>query len=133
MHNYFYVILACTILLQINANTIISHRMDNVLSLINEEMIASTVTEKSKLEAYTYQDLSFLAIDHDRLMYLVDKTIKSNLHNIEYNVEYYFYDSVTMNNCPIGKYQCNSVQMRILFNYNNKIYEEILRYEPISI
>ena len=49
MHNYFFIILACVITIQVHADVLITQKIDNTLSLINEELIASTITEKSKL------------------------------------------------------------------------------------
>lgn len=132
MHNYFYIMLACVMILNINVNTVISYKIDSVLNLINEEMISTTISEKSKLDAYNYNDISYLAINHDELMRIVEQTIDSNLSKIDHEVYYYFYDSVSKNSCSIGQYYCNSVQMKFLFNYENKTYEEILRYEPFS-
>lgn len=133
MHNYFYIMLACVIVLNINVNTVVSYKIDSVLNLINEEMISTTVSEKSKLDAYNYNDLSYLAINHDDLMYIVEKTIDNNLPKIKHEIYYYFYDSISKNSCNVGQYYCNSVQMKFLFHYENKSYKEILRYEPVSI
>lgn len=133
MHNYFYIMLACVIVLNINVNIVVSNKVDSVLNLINEEMIASTVSEKSKLDAYNYKDISYLAIDHQQLIDLVNKTINNNLPNISHKEYYYFYDSVSKFSCKIGEYNCNSVQIKFTFNYDSKTYKEVLRYEPVSI
>ena len=133
MHNYFYILLASIVLLQVNSNIIVANKIDGAINLINEELIVSSISEKSKLDAYNYNDLSFLAINHEYLMKLVDLTLSKNLANIDYQVYYYFYDSQSKLYCPIGYYNCNSVQMKLHFTYQHKIYEEILRYEPVSI
>lgn len=133
MHNYFFIILACVITIQVHADVLITQKIDNTLSLINEELIASTITEKSKLEAYQYKDLSYLAIDHEELNNVIEYTIASNLPNLNYKISYYFYDSVTLSSCAIGYYYCNSVQLKITFSYKDKEYEGEFRYEPVSI
>lgn len=133
MHNYFFIILACVVTIQVHADVLVTHRIDNTLSLINEELVASTITEKSKLEAYQYKDLSYLAIDHEELNNVIEYLIASNLPNLNYKISYYFYDSVTLSSCAIGNYYCNSVQLKITISYKDKAYEGEFRYEPIPI
>ena len=133
MHNYFYILLACVMSLQVYADVLVAHKIDYTLALINEEMVASTITEKSKIEAYHYNDLSYLAIDHEELNKVIESTLQSNLPFIETNIKYYFYDSITLASCAIGQYNCNSVQFKITLTYKNKVYESEFRYEPIQI
>ena len=133
MHNYFYIMLACEIVLNINVNTVVSYKIDSVLNLINEEMISTTISEKSKLDAYNYNDISYLAINHNDLMHIVEKTIDSNLPKIEHEIYYYFYDSISKNSCSVGQYYCNSVQLKVSIIYKERTYEGEFRYEPISI
>lgn len=133
MPNYFCIILSSIMLLQICSNSIIAHKIDSAISLINSELISSTITEESKLQAYNYDDISFLAIDHEKLMYLVEYTLDDNLTFSSNKVQYYFYNSMSFRSCAIGYYACNSVQMRILIKYQNKTYKEEIRYEPTKI
>ena len=108
-------------------------RRDFTINSINQEVIESCVSESSKFLAYEYNDLSLLELDHLKLKTVVDDILKSNLSFAETSSKYYFYDSITLVNCPIGTYYCNSVQMQILIKYNKKTYERILRYEPKKI
>ena len=116
-----------------HADILVAQKIDNTFSLINEEMVASTITEKSKLEAYQFKDLSYLAIDHEELNNVIELTLNSNLPFLNYTISYYFYDSMTFSSCSIGTYYCNSVQLKITINYKDKMYESELRYEPVSI
>ena len=133
MHNYFYILLACVMSLQVYADVLVAHKIDYTLALINEEMVASTITEKSKIEAYHYNDLSYLAIDHEKLNSLVEKTLQSNLPFLKYDIAYYYYDSTNFSSCQIGNYNCNSVQFKVTLEYQNRNYESEFRYEPVSI
>lgn len=132
MHNVFVIILASIFSIQMFANNIIGSKIDTTLNLINEEMVASTITEKSKLEAYNHQSVSYLAIDQKMLMQLVNATIEKNLGFLDYQANYYFYHQITKYHCPIdsSNYTCNSVQIQIIFKYQNKTYEGKFRYEP---
>ena len=96
-------------------------------------MIASTVTEKSKLEAYQYKDLSYLSIDHEELNNVIESTLDSNLPLLNYSISYYFYDSITLSSCSVGNYYCNSVQLKVSIIYKERTYEGEFRYEPVSL
>lgn len=120
-------------LLQICSNSIIAHKIDSTISLINSELISSTITEESKLQAYNYDDISFLAINHEELIYLVGYTLNDNLTFSTNKVQYYFYNSISLSSCEIGYYACNSVQIKILIKYHKKTYKEEIRYEPVKI
>ena len=117
MYHSFYYILASLMILQVYANCIVSYKIDSTLKLINEEMVASSVTYFSILEANEYQDVSLLVIDQNILIDLVDITLNTNLRFLESKSMYYFYDSKTKNACPIGKNYCNSVQIKITIFY----------------
>ncbi len=132
MHNCFYFLLAGIISLQVCTNTLASIKIDSTISLINEELVSGTVSEKSKLEALDFNDISYLAIDHQKLKYAVTLIFHNNLSFTKWDVKYYFYDSVTKRSCAIGNYSCNSVQLLITIQYQNRKYEDILRYEPIQ-
>ena len=133
MNNYFLFLLAGIVSLQVYANVVVANKIDATLNFINEELVASTITEKSKMDAYENNDISLLAIDHYLLMNLVETTLNSNLNFSTNKANYYFYDSITYRTCKIGNYTCNSVQMKIQITYQNKTFEEIVRYEPIQI
>lgn len=135
MNNCFSIMFASIISIQTFANIVISNKIDATLNLINEEMVAASITEKSKLEAYHYNDPSELAIDQKMLMKLVSTTIEKNLSFLDYEANYYFYHNKIKRQCPIDteNYICNSVQMQIIIFYQNKSYEENLRYEPTKI
>ena len=133
MHNFFFIILACIITLQVHVDVLVAQKIDNTLALINEELIASTVTEKSKLEAYQYKDLSYLSIDHEELNNVIESTLDSNLPLLNYSISYYFYDSITLSSCSVGNYYCNSVQLKVSIIYKERTYEGEFRYEPVSL
>ena len=133
MYHSFYYILACLMVLQVYANCIVSYKIDSTLLLINEELIASSVSHFSILEATEYNDISYLVIDQKVLIELVNSTLNDNLSFLTSEAKYYFYDKETRKSCPIGSNYCNSVQMKVTIIYQNKEYERILRYEPIKI
>lgn len=133
MYHSFYYILACMMVLQVYANCIVSYKIDSTLILINEEMVASSVSYFSVLEATEYDDISYLVIDQDVLMELINTTLKDNLNFLDSDSKYYFYDKETKKSCPLGKNYCNSVQIKVTVFYQNKQYERILRYEPVKI
>ena len=133
MNNIYVYFIAMISILQIYGQSLVSQKIDFTINSINQEVIESCVSESSKFLAYEYNDLSLLELDHLKLKTVVDDILKSNLSFAETSSKYYFYDSITLVNCPIGTYYCNSVQMQILIKYNKKTYERILRYEPKKI
>lgn len=132
MNNVFVYFIAFVSTLQIYSNVLVSFKIDSAISLINQEIIASCVSEDSKLLAIEYDDVSLLELDHDKLMYVSKAILEDNLSFCNVDIKYYFYDSLTLTSCPIGVNYCNSVQMKILIDYKNKTYERTLRYEPIK-
>lgn len=133
MYHSFYYVLACIMVLQVYANCIVSYKIDSTLLLINEELVASSVSHFSILEATEYNDISYLVIDQKVLIELVNSTLNDNLNFLTSEAKYYFYDKETQKSCPIGKNYCNSVQMKVSIFYQNKEYERVLRYEPVKI
>lgn len=133
MYHSFYYVLACLMVLQVYANCIVSYKIDSTLLLINEELVASSVSHFSILEATEYNDISYLVIDQKVLIELVNSTLNDNLNFLSSEAKYYFYDKETQKSCPIGKNYCNSVQMKVSIFYQNKEYERVLRYEPVKI
>ena len=133
MYHSFYYVLACIMVLQVYANCIVSYKIDSTLLLINEELVASSVSHFSILEATEYNDISYLVIDQKVLIELVNSTLNDNLSFLTSEAKYYFYDKETQKSCPIGKNYCNSVQMKVSIFYQNKEYERVLRYEPVKI
>lgn len=133
MYHSFYYVLACLMVLQVYANCIVSYKIDSTLLLINEELVASSVSHFSILEATEYNDISYLVIDQKVLIELVNSTLNDNLNFLSSEAKYYFYDKETRKSCPIGKNYCNSVQMKVSIFYQNKEYERVLRYEPVKI
>lgn len=133
MYHSFYYVLACIMVLQVYANCIVSYKIDSTLLLINDELVASSVSHFSILEATEYNDISYLVIDQKILIELVNSTLNDNLNFLSSEAKYYFYDKETQKSCPIGKNYCNSVQMKVSIFYQNKEYERVLRYEPVKI
>lgn len=133
MYHSFYYVLACLMVLQVYTNCIVSYKIDSTLLLINEELVASSVSHFSILEATEYNDISYLVIDQKVLIELVNSTLNDNLNFLTSEAKYYFYDKETRKSCPIGKNYCNSVQMKVSIFYQNKEYERVLRYEPVKI
>lgn len=131
MHNCYFIMLVSCLLLQLYSNNITAIKIDSTLSLINEEMVAKSVSEKSLLYAYYYNDISKIEIDHQKLDTNIKTILKSNLSFTKYQISYYYYDKESLNNCSIGQ-GCNSVQIRIMISYNTKNYESVIRYEPIK-
>ena len=132
MNNIYLYFIAIVSLLQIYGNVLVSNKIDCTISMINQELIVSCVTEDSKLMALEYDDISLLEIDHGLLINVVDSILKDNLNFTNTFAKYYFYDSISLINCPIRYHYCNSVQMLILVEYGGKTYERTLRYEPIK-
>lgn len=132
MNNIYCIFLATVAVVGIFSESLVAIKIDCTVNLINEEMISSAVSEKSKLDAYSNDDISLLALDHDYLKSIVDTTIIKNLSFLDYDIGYYYYDSKTLNSCRIGQFECNSVQMKMDFKYHDKTYERIVRYEPIK-
>lgn len=133
MYHSFYYVIACLMVLQVYANCIVSYKIDSTLLLINDELVASSVSHFSILEATEYNDISYLVIDQKILIELVNSTLNDNLNFLSSEAKYYFYDKETQKSCPIGKNYCNSVQMKVSIFYQNKEYERVLRYEPVKI
>jgi len=133
MNNIYCVFLASVAVIGVLSESTSAFKIDSTVSLINEHMISMAVSEKSKIEAYKKNDISLLALDHDYLSSIIDKTIVKNLANIDYNIYYYYYDSVSLNSCSIGQFECNSVQIKMDFHHHGKTYERIVRYEPVKI
>ena len=133
MYHSFYYVIACLMVLQVYANCIVSYKIDSTLLLINDELVASSVSHFSILEATEYNDISYLVIDQKNLIELVNSTLNDNLNFLSSEAKYYFYDKETQKSCPIGKNYCNSVQMKVSIFYQNKEYERVLRYEPVKI
>ena len=133
MYHSFYYVIACLMVLQVYANCIVSYKIDSTLLLINGELVASSVSHFSILEATEYNDISYLVIDQKVLIELVNSTLNDNLNFLTSEAKYYFYDKETQKSCPIGKNYCNSVQMKVSIFYQNKEYERVLRYEPVKI
>ena len=132
MANVYYYFLALVCVLPTFCNVLVSFKIDSTVNLINNEMVSVCVTEKGKLEASQFDDISYLSLDHKKLMSVVNDSLNSNLSFCDVSSYYYFYDSVTYLSCKIGEYYCNSVQIKINIKYNSKTYERILRYEPVE-
>lgn len=132
MYNLYYYFLVLSVLLQIFTQSLVAIKIDQTLNLINEQLIISCVTEQSKLETYNGTFYERLELDKDLVKLLVEENLQKNLPFVDVEVKYYFYDYTTTNSCLIGQNYCNSVQMKIVFKYQNKEYERILRYEPIQ-
>ena len=132
MNNIYMYFIAMISILQIYGNVMVTFKIDSTISLINQELIESCVTEDSKLLALEYNDLSLLEINHLMLKETIDGILNDNLDFLQFSSKYYFYDNVSMINCPIGYYYCNSVQILITILYDSKSYERTLRYEPIK-
>ena len=132
MANVYYYFLALVCVLQTFCYVLVSFKIDSTVNLINNEMVSVCVTEKGKLEASQFDDISYLSLDHKKLMSVVNDSLNSNLSFCDVSSHYYFYDSVTYLSCKIGEYYCNSVQIKINIKYNSKTYERILRYEPVE-
>lgn len=132
MANIFYYFLAFVCVLQTFTNVMVSFKIDSSINLINSEMVSLCVSEKGKLEASQYDDVSYLTLDHNKLMNVVNNSLNSNLTFCDIDTKFYYYDKKTLLNCKIGEYYCNSVQIKINIKYNTKTYERILRYEPVE-
>lgn len=111
-------------------NYSIDKTINDTLLLINEEMVASSITEHSKLEAYEYNEVSYLVIDQQLLKKVVEETLSRNLGMLLYEVSYYFYDSTNKNHLPTYLNYCNSVQIKIEITYVSVGHTKVLRFEP---
>ncbi|MCI5745355.1 MAG: hypothetical protein MR270_03640 [Erysipelotrichaceae bacterium] len=130
MNNFYIIVLSTIMTVQICTNIVVANRIDNVLNLINPELVSQSISERSKLEYLKYNDISYLAISQETLKEMVD-IIMSNLSFLNHKEYYYFYDAKSLTSCSIGNNKCNSVQIKIVLEYLNKTYEEVVRYEPI--
>lgn len=131
MHNCFYYFLIFSIFLQVSLGVMGGYKIDSTLQLINEEWIATFLTEKSLLESYEY-GVEVLELDVEKVKIAVQSTISENLYFTNYQVGFYFYDCFSMNSCLIGSYRCNSVQILIEITYLNYLSERIVCYELIQ-
>lgn len=132
MHNVYYYMLAIVAILQCYVDSMVAIKINSTFSMINEELITYVVTEQSKLEANQANDISLLSINQDKLKNIIEKLLTDNIEFLSPKAMYYFYDSKTLSSCPIGYNYCNSVQIKITFDYKNKIYEKVFRYEPVE-
>lgn len=132
MNNCFYFFTCIVAILQIYANVAVSFKIDSCISFINEKLIEDCITEKSKLEALEFNDISYLVINQQLLIDNVDNILNDNLPYIDHLQQYYFYDSLSLTTCKIGENYCNSVQIKISLYFHNQQYERELRYEPIQ-
>ena len=131
MYNLYYYFLVLSVLLQIFTQSLVAIKIDQSINLINEQLIISCVTEQSKLETYDGTFYTKLELDKDIVKLLVEDNLKNNLPFVDIDVKYFFYDSSSKSSCLVGQNYCNSVQIQIIFKYQGKEYERILRYEPI--
>ena len=129
MYNAFYYLLSLVMLLQVYSSCIIGFKIDSTIRLINEQMVASTITYHSLIEAIEYKDETLLIINQEQLINLVNFTLSENLTFLSSSASFYFYDFEK----PFNKESindANSVQIKISISYLNQNYERILRYEP---
>lgn len=132
MNNCFYYFACIVAILQIYANVSVSFKIDSCISFINETLIEDCITEKSKIEALEYNDISYLVINQQLLIDNVNNLLNENLSFIKHTEKYYFYDNLSLTACKIGENYCNSVQIKISLYYSSQTYERELRYEPIQ-
>ena len=131
MHNNFFYILIFVSLIKIYIHSIVGIRIDQTIYLVNENMIADCVSQKSILEAYE-QGYGALELDKNKLEKMVNNTIKDNLPFCKCDIYYYYYDSVSMKACNIDQVKCNSVQIKIDIRYSEITSSRELRYELVS-
>lgn len=123
-------LLSILLSLRIFINGVIEKNIDNTMSLINEQMVIGCISKHSLLEAYEYNDVSYLVINQKLLRKVVEKTLSNNLKFIDYEVFYYFYDSTNEEYKQTIKGYCNSVQIKIQLTYNFVCTDKIIRFEP---
>ena len=131
MHNCYFIMLVSCLMLQLYSNNITAIKIDSTLSLINEELVVKSISEKSLLYAYYYNDISKIEIDHQILNNQIKTILKNNLSFSKYQINYYYYDNESLKPCSINQ-GCNSVQIKIRITYSKKNYESVVRYEPIK-
>lgn len=133
MHNSFFYVLILVCLLSIYSQSAVSIKIDQTISLINENMVQSCISHSSLLEFYE-KGIEYLELDKDILQYKVINTLEKNLSFIEKKVGFYYYDSTTLNkeSCAINNNKCNSVQIKIELFYKKEKALRELRYELVK-
>lgn len=128
--NLYYFTFSMLLILNIYTYTINTNKINATLELINEELILDCVSYKGLVDAIEEDDPKYLYINQEKLKVMINDIIYSNLKNINYKVEYFFYDNSLLDNSSISKEYCNSVQIKITINYQNKTITKIKRFEP---
>lgn len=128
--NLYYFTFSMLLILNIYTYTINTNKINATLELINEELILDCVSYKGLVDAIEEDDPKYLYINQEKLKVMINDIIYSNLKNTNYKVEYFFYDNSLQDNSSISKEYCNSVQIKITINYQNKTITKIKRFEP---
>ena len=128
--NLYYFTFSMLLILNIYTYTINTNKINATLELINEELILDCVSYKGLVDAIEEDDPKYLYINQEKLKVMINDIIYSNLKNTNYKVEYFFYDNSLLDNSSISKEYCNSVQIKITINYQNKTITKIKRFEP---
>ena len=116
-------LLSIVLIVSMTNNSINKFKVDSTIKLINEELVLDSVSYYSLLD----YDEHVMYLDKEKLKLLVENTIKENLMGCKYQIRYYFYNQNTMESSE--KYP-NSVQIKLIINYQKTEYEYVLRFEP---
>lgn len=131
MQNIYLIIFVTISSIQISMATITSDQMIQSFSLINVNLINQCISYDDILESGEY-GYKAIVLNKDLLKYMVEHTLKDNYPKINYDIQYYFYDSRTYNSCNINGSICNSVQISIRANYKNISTNKTKRFELIE-
>ena len=132
MSNFYYFLFSITLIFTVFINKLTIIKIENTLALVNENLVYDCVTYKGLIDSTQEDDPKYLYLNQEKLKQIIEDILSSNLTNIEYKVEYYFYDYSCIDEVYIAKEYCNSVQIKITINYQNKPIENIYRFEPVK-
>lgn len=130
MSNLYYFIFCISIVYLSYFDFVITSKIDLTMNLINEELILDCVSCKGLIDSIEENDPKYLFINQEKLKIVIEEILSNNLKNIDYTVQYYFYDYSSDEYISINKNYCNSVQIKFVFNYQKNTIEKVLRFEP---
>ena len=128
MHNCFIMILTWICSLQLFLFTSNKVKISSTTLLIDTALLEDCLDLDSLLES-SNSGFSAIQLDKEKVKIYVQKTLENSFPEFTFKIYYYFYDSKTLKNCSISGIPCNSVQMKIIIQYQQIKMEKILRYE----
>ena len=130
MSNVYYFVFSILLIINVYISSSNVIKINETLKLINEELIIDCVSYKGLIDATQEDNSKYLYLNQDKLKEMINDLLNLNLKNTTYKVEYFFYDYSTVDYSSVDKEYCNSVQIKITINYQNKETTKIFRFEP---